>query len=471
MASIVNSSYAGLPIEHTVPKAGDVAKSLSASDILVGRRRVRFQPQTGTTVGSATVSAANQIIQWVLSDSTGLLDTNSLVLSYTQRTYTGTAGTAAMDDGAPFRRVQVSVNGQLADDVDNCQRNMNSQIYASANMDWYRTTGSFANYWTMNPDIGGGAVWGDLSGNIACAAARSEAGQDVAVPLGLLSGFFRQQQYIPLFALGELVVSLTCASNAEAIVQRGATDATYALSDIYIECDIVQPHHVYLDMMNALTQNDSESGISLAYESTIVSQGVSNAATAASFIVSRATNNLRRVVFTHTPTNALSSLAYPNTSCFPKANINSLQLRCGSLYFPAQPATSAARMWAITQSAFGEPNNLGSSGVVNCYLYNNTTTVAGATSNALSKAGGGAGTANRFTWADKFIFAYCFDNYKNSNEPLDIDGISVLNAAGSQVVVQVGYSAAPTDAVTPNISLIATRYLLLKSGSIQIVGA
>ena len=471
MASIVNSSYAGLPIEHTVPKAGDVAKSLSASDILVGRRRIRFQPQTGTTVGSSTVSAANQIIQFVLSDSTGLLDTNSLVLSYTQKTTTATANSSAMDDGAPFRRIQVAVNGQLADDVDNCQRNMNAQVYASANMDWYRTTGSFANYWALNNDLSWGTAkcWGDLSGNLPAAAARSEAGQDVAVPLGLLSGFFRQQQYIPLFALGELVVSLTCASNAEAIVQRGATDATYALSDIYIECDIVQPHHVYLDMMNALTQNDSESGISLAYESTIVSQGVSNAATAASFIVSRATNNLRRVVFTHTPTNALSSMAYPSTSCFPKANINSVQLRVGSLYFPSQPATSAARMWAITQSAFGEPNNLGNSGVVNAYLYNGTTTVAGVASNALAK--GASAAANTLTWGDKFVFAYCFDNYKNSNEPLDIDGISVLNAAGSQVVVQCGYSSAPTDAVTPNIALVATRYLLLKSGSIQIVGA
>jgi hypothetical protein len=86
-------------------------------------------------------------------------------------------------------------------------------------------------------------------------------------------------------------------------------------------------------------------------------------------------------------------------------------------------------------------------------------------------ASGGVNTANRLTFSDKFLFAYCFDNYKNTNEPLDIDGISVLNAAGSQVVVQVGYSAAPSESVTPTISLVATRYLLLKSGAIQIVGA
>ena len=64
-SSAVASLYAGLPIDHVVPEAGDLAKSLTASDILVGRRTVRFQPQTGTQVGSSTVSAAGSIVQFV----------------------------------------------------------------------------------------------------------------------------------------------------------------------------------------------------------------------------------------------------------------------------------------------------------------------------------------------------------------------------------------------------------------------
>ena len=69
--------------------------------------------QTGTTSGPG------QIIQFVLSDSTGLIDVNSMVLSYTSRVIknpgTGSAETATvcLDDGHPFRRIQVSLNGKV----------------------------------------------------------------------------------------------------------------------------------------------------------------------------------------------------------------------------------------------------------------------------------------------------------------------------------------------------------------------
>lgn len=505
MSSVVSTTYAGLSIDHVVPKAGDLAKSLTASDILVGRRRVRFQPQTGTTSGSSTVSAAGSIIQFVLADSTSLLDTNSMCLSYTVNCKSTTNATAvAIDDGPSWiRRVQVSVNGQLADDIDNAHRNTNAHVYASANKGWLETTGSFANYWTLNPDTSfsvsgvgnayaaptaAGAValtgtlpggitgatggstgafspgYGDVTAGRANANLRHVAGQDHGIAMGLLTGFFRQHQYIPLFALGELVVSLTCAQNGEALWQWAGTDGIYWLSDIYIECDLVQPHHQYLSMMNSLTQNDGEPGISLAFESTIVSQAVSTAASSASFIVSRASNNLRRILYTQTPTAALSALAYPTTSCFPMEAVNSFQVRIGSLYFPSQPSSSSARMWLQTQSAFGNPDNLTESGVVNWYLYNNTTSSAGTVTNSKAL------NVQQLAFADKFIYAMCLDNFKSS-EPLDIDGVSVLGQAGSQVVLQVSFASTPSEAITPNVSLIATRYIVLKNGAVSIVGA
>ena len=504
-SSAVASLYAGLPIDHVVPEAGDLAKSLTASDILVGRRTVRFQPQTGTQVGSSTVSAAGSIVQFVLADSTSLLDTNTLRITYTKKCVSTTNATAvSFDDGAPeWRRIQVSCNGQLVDDVDNAHRNMNAMVYASANKNWMETSGSFAGYWALNPDtsfsvsgvgntysapVTGGAITvvnntatppiatvtggsigvfatglGDVIAGRANANARHVAGQDVGFALGLMSGFFRQKQYIPLFAMGELVVSLTCAANGEALWQWTGTDGTYSISDLYIECDLVQPHHDYLSMMTALTQNPSEPGLSLAYESTIVSQGTAITATNASIIVSRASNNLRKVVFTHTPTAALSALAYPNTSCFPNENINSVQIRIGSLYYPSQPSSSSARMWLQTQSAFGNPENLTDSGVVNWYLYNNSTKSDGTITN--SKALNVQQLAN----ADKFIYAMSFDNFR-SGEPLDIDGVSVLGQAGSQVVLQLGY-ASNIESFTPNVALVCSRYVVLKNGGVSILGA
>jgi hypothetical protein len=73
----------------------------------------------GGTVQTGTTSGPGQIIQFVLSDSTGLIDVNSMVLSYTSRVIknpgTGSAETATvcLDDGHPFRRIQVSLNGKV----------------------------------------------------------------------------------------------------------------------------------------------------------------------------------------------------------------------------------------------------------------------------------------------------------------------------------------------------------------------
>lgn len=113
MASALTSPFHGLPIEEAVPLAADLTE-LKQSSILQGRRRIRFQPQTGV---SAT---AGQIVQFVLSDSTGLLDVNSMVLSGTLSVsgVPGGATIAVVDEGAAiFRRVQVLANGSLIEDI------------------------------------------------------------------------------------------------------------------------------------------------------------------------------------------------------------------------------------------------------------------------------------------------------------------------------------------------------------------
>ena len=121
-------------------------------------------------------------------------------------------------------------------------------------------------------------------------------------------------------------------------------------------------------------------------------------------------------------------------------------------------------MWLQTQSAFGNPDNLTESGVVNWYLYNNTTSSAGTVTNSKAL------NVQQLAFADKFIYAMCLDNFKSA-EPLDIDGVSVLGQAGSQVVLQVGFASTPGEAITPNVSLVASRYIVLKNGAVSIVGA
>jgi len=486
--SVVQTHFSGLPMQEVVPDSASV-RGVSKSSVLSGRRRIRFQAQTGTT------ASPGSIVQFVLADSTCLLDTASAVLSFTTTT-TGT-GYTTMDDGpSEIRRVQVTFNGSLVDDVDNAHRNTNALVYASADKSWLTGAGNFAGYWKDTAAIAssGAAYVSSIPGVAAVgsqvvngstivntntssvegdalraqvnASTRYKAGMSKAIPLGLLSGVFRTKQYLPLSQMGEMVLQLTLAQVGEAIWQAsGNTDGSYALSDIFLECDLVTPHYMYAQMLNALCQDESEPGLVIPVETTIVSQGQSISAGSqdSAIIVSRATNNLRKIVLTTTPTSALNGINFPSVSCFGHNNFVQVQWRIGSLYFPSQPANSDARAFWMTQSSFNnaEPLNV-YNGSLNFNTYKLNTTSAGVLNE------GSAFNAGQQLYDDKFILAYNFDNFKGGEE-LDADGASILGQSGSQIVTQL--RNAPAEGVTPTVSLLATKYLHLKSGALRIVGA
>ncbi len=469
----MNNSFQGLPISEVVPEAiPAMSEGMTKSSLLVSRRKIRFQPQTGT---SAT---AGSIVQFVLADSSSLLDVNSATISFTVTT-TGT-GIETLDDGPSWcRRMQISLNGNLVEDIDHCHRLTNMEVYAGADKSWYQSAGSYMGYWKLNPDLVVGQAtatptaaqqqnynpgFGDIGGSApatpvgpwAAAGVRTAAGETRINPLSLMSGFFRTKQYVPLNLLGELVISFTLASAAEACLQAtGAADANYSLTDIFMEVDVVQPHYALQELMTKVANSEGESGIVIPYESAIVSQGQSIASGTSSVIVSRATNNLRRVLYAHQLTAQLSSANYPSVSCFPYNASTNWQVRIGSYYFPSQPATTDARLYGLLQQTYGEAVN-NKPGLANRNLYTQTT------------AADGTGGNVRNAFSDMFITGYNFDSYKNTNgtNVLDADGVSVLGQAGSQVVVQI----TQTGANTPVVALIATRYLSLMNGTLKIIG-
>ena len=256
--------------------------------------------------------------------------------------------------------------------------------------------------------------------------------------------------------LGELVISFTLASAAEACLQAtGNTDASYTLTDIFMEVDVVQPHYALQELMTKVATSDAEGGIVIPYEAPIVSQGQSITSGTSSVIVSRATNNLRRLLYAHQLTAGLSSANFPSVSAFGFNATSNWQTRIGSYYFPSQPATTAARMFGLLQGAYGEAVN-DKPGVINRVMYEKTT------------AADGTGAPTQKAFSDAFIVGYNFDSYKNTSgtNVLDADGVSILGQSGSQVVVQI----TQTGSVTPVIALVATRYLSLQNGTLKIVG-
>jgi hypothetical protein len=430
MASALTAPFEGLNIEEVVPMSAEV-KGVSRASILQGRRRIRFQPQTGTT------STPGQIIQFVLSDSTGLIDVNSMVLSYTAKVADGgDTKPVCLDDGHQFRRIQVSLNGSLVDDVDNAHRATNMEIYASATPDFYKTEGSFLHYWKFNEELlAVPSAMMDVSGHAATTNVADEAGQQLMYPLGLVAPSLRGKHYLPLRNMGEMVIQLTTAQNGE-VLCMGSTNsgASYSLSDIFLEVDIVVPHPAYASLLDRICQMPNEAGLVIPVETKLVSQGQSISAGAAesSVIVSRATNNLRRVDLVMQPTAALVNTAYPSVSCFGNPYVKYVQWRCGSLYFPSQPANSIGRQVNSTYAAFGEPASVDKTGIFNSKMFSqytqNDASVfavlpgAGGTLDGTLTAGATPGTAAyRLPFADAAVFSYCFDNYKGG-EQLDMDG-------------------------------------------------
>ena len=243
----------------------------------------------------------------------------------------------------------------------------------------------------------------------------------------------------------------------------------HALSDIYLVHQLVTPSPAYLDALNRYTQNEAEPGLTIPYEAMLVTQTSATQATNNTFIVSKAANNLRRVLYLQSPTNALQSYSYPVSSAFPKFGVASIQSRVGGMVYPQIPSQGWARMFTNVMEAFGgEATNLGPSSCINIYTYNNTTTSAGVASNDVPKA---AAAAQNTLWgADSFLWGYCYDNFKNSSESLAYDGLNVQGAAGSQVQLLVTYSSAPSESVTPTIGLASTRFAYWRNGGFSVLG-
>jgi len=477
MAQAINGNFMGLPIEEMVPDSAMV-KGVSRSSLLTGRRRVRLQPQTGTSV------SPNNIVQFVLADSSSLLDLNSITISATVTT-TGT-GDVAMDDGpAWIRRATVSLNGTNIDDTDLANRYANANVQAGADAAWYRGAGSFANYWASNPALNtAGSTYppttyalGDLSGGLVSASVRCKAGVQLAWPLALVSRFFSTKQYLPLSQCGELVIQLLADTNANSLFQRsGNTDGAYTLTNVFLEADFIQPHYLYQEMLNRVTQMDGEQGVVVPFDAVVTSQGQSVTSSGQTNIVtSLATNNLRKVIVTMSPI-AEATINYPLQSAFGNHSLTGIQFRVGSLYFPSQECVNTGGIFWMSQSAFnsGEPIHH-RNGVMDINTFSKTTgplPVGFNVTSIYNPTSASNTNGQKQYFADSCVIAYGFDNYKGG-EPLDADGISILGQAGSQIVTLL--RVAPngtyfTSGILPNIHLVRTRYLVLKNGSLRVEG-
>lgn len=514
------SPFERSPVEEVVPESMKV-RGLSKASILTGRRRVRIIPQTGTAYAPTQgQSLANILIQ----DSAGMLDLQSCVLSFRLKTLssdglTTPASTAVPDDFAwsVLRRLQVSLNSVLCDDIDYVAKRATAEVYASASKSWYNSVGTAMGAWKFLGDSaavgapGSGfpqsgpfaagyalpkndvtdklpattarfknVVW-DTVANGWIAASADGGGQYFSIPMAMLSHFFRQESLFSLRNAGQLYIQLLFASPAEALfVGQGATwSADYRVTDLVLECDIVTAHPEYTAMVDEICSRSENEGMAYAFDSHLASiqqvSGSGPGGTAQTFtvIASKATQNCRSLHWVLQPQQGLSNQAWMEQSTFNANDTVQWQIRIGSVYYPAFPSQGLSKNFMELMSSYNSPAaSVGQATVIDQQSFKTTTSSAGVGYSVTAPIFNG-GTAQQadnqvFPYSDQYIGGYCFDNLKHA-EVLSHDGVSTLAMSGSQIQLEVRcVPAEQGTAVTYFIRF--TRTVLLSENGVQIIG-
>jgi len=483
--SFQNQSGSLSPFMEVVPESAKVG-GLTKSSLLTQRRRCRIVPQTGPSAGPSSQ------VQLLISDAGGLLDPRSMVLNYTL-VASGTAPTAP-DDGHPFASVQCLLNGQLLDNIQNAMKVANIEATLGGSKSYYTTAGSFQGFELLNNDLQNVALsttllsntttpaYGSVVNNVSSVSARyqrsaqtfanGQAGTQRSIPVGMMTGFGRCKTYIPISILGEVSLVLQTGSNADVMFQYSATqDATYTLTNISLEYDIVVCDSRYASLLQKVAGEDT--GMTIPYESTVVATGgvISSSASAlqeSSIITSRATNHLLRASVVQIPSSVLSSLSYPCQSAFSHAGVFSAQWRVGSQTFPQIASQGDASLFNTALSAYGSVMQENGTTTNRCLWAQSTNPATAGTAGSYEDAVSTSGSA-RFAYADRCIPSYGFAVVKGGAENLDVDGISLAGASGSQLITTL--VSAPATNYVPYVSMVALRFIRAAGGTASVVGA
>ena len=122
-------------------------------------------------------------------------------------------------------------------------------------------------------------------------------------------------------------------------------------------------------------------------------------------------------------------------------------------------------MFAMSMLAYGTAARNDNAAVINRVLWGQFTATAPAGVLTISANEGAA----KFVGGDSFLPAYGFQVVKGEAEALDVDGLSLSGASGSQLVAVV--RSAPTVQITPMVGLVALRFINAHAGADRVIGA
>lgn len=486
-----------IPVEERIPESAKYEK-LAAGSIIRGRRVVRWQPSTGTSVNS---TGGSQIITFRLSDSNSYLDPLSCYLAFkvdlTQGTF-ATNGGVAWDDTVLsfFNRVRAEFNGADMDDIVDNDALSHALLYALGDKHAYcqdlgLQAGSWKwndlNYGTTNDATGaadgtfegpsnrGGRFFSTLytiSGTDDPAEADNhDALVQFAVPLSYFNiGVFKQSKFLPMRNLGILRIDFH-TNTANRALRTGVADvgssldlqnhvgiggASFLLENLSIVGQVLDLDPRYLEVMDRIATT-SETGLVMDFSTftTLKQTYPSNASsTEKSLALSKASTSIRNMYIVRQPASWREDPGYSSITGFPNMDCEGFRVQINSLYIPTYgSAESPLEQYNLGRQAHALLGNQDALGNIRKNGY-----ISGA--NAASDING------------QHVLAVGFE--KSTNQYMAMDGLNTTSSGG--LITVFIKDAGSTDAGGPGLPINFTawieytRFLQLRQNAVSVNG-
>jgi hypothetical protein len=140
----------------------------------------------------------------------------------------------------------------------------------------------------------------------------------------------------------------------------------------------------------------------------------------------------------------------------------------GSQTFPQIACQGDAALFNMSLAAYGAPSNENGSATNRVLWAQSTNPSTAGTAASYEDSTSTSGTA-RYAYADKCIPSFGFSVVKGAAEPLDVDGISLAGASGSQLITSI--VSAPAAAYIPYVSMVALRFIRAANSTASVMGA
>jgi len=269
--------------------------------------------------------------------------------------------------------------------------------------------------------------------------------QTITIPLGDLVSLFGIDKYFPLFAVGEVVLTISwnspvvafwsdcCALNAAGTAYSApAPIASYGISDIKLTCDLLTCSDALNNAykMKAL----SDEGINLVFDDWIV--GSSNPMQFAGngarrqMKVDLSTSSLKSILFYVQGQNENAQNAWSN-SHFPYLGVQSFQCMVNNVNYPPNPLSNCTDIVLYNNRGRGVINNQ-----LSQFVANNPYVLGRAECNVTGTPSTGAGAVGTdpATCVTAFMIYNNFERILNENPQLLKNGVDLKSGTSSVTI-------------------------------------